>query len=168
MNRRSILNLSAITAFGLALLPGNVAAQTKSLKEQLVGTWTLVAFERSAPSGATGPIANPKGFLIFDAGGHYVMVGERGDRPKFKSPGQPTTEELAAATQDFFAANFGTWSVNEADKALTQRYDGALRPNNEGTDVKTLVSLNGDELKLTSMNPLATGVRLNQSYRRAK
>jgi alcohol dehydrogenase (cytochrome c) len=27
-----------------------------------------------------------------------------------------------AATSDFFAANFGTWSVSEADKVLTQRY----------------------------------------------
>lgn len=168
MNRRRILVVSTMSAIGLALLSSDGLAQTKPLKDQLVGTWTLVAFERTAPSGVKGPIANPKGFLIFDAGGRYVMVGERGDRPKFKSPGQPTTEELAASVQDFFAANFGTWSINEADKTLTQRYDGALRPNNEGTDVKTLVSLNGDELKLMSTNPLATGARVEQTYRRAK
>jgi hypothetical protein len=60
------------------------------------------------------------------AGGRYAVVLGRGDRPKFKSANQPTTEELAAATSDFFAANFGTWSVNEADKTLTLRYDGAL------------------------------------------
>jgi hypothetical protein len=167
LNRRNVLSLSAIAALTLPLLPGGAMSQQKSLKEQLVGTWMLVSFERTA-NGAKQPVANPKGILMFDAGGRYVMAGERGDRPKFKSAGQPTTDELATATLDFFAANFGTWSVSEADKTLTQRYDGALRPNNEGTDVMTTVSLTGDELKLTSVNPLATGVRIDQTFRRAK
>jgi hypothetical protein len=46
MNRRHILSLSAITALGLALLPGNAVAQTKSLKEQIVGSWTYVSADR--------------------------------------------------------------------------------------------------------------------------
>jgi hypothetical protein len=150
------------------LTASNALAQTKSLKDQLIGTWTLVSFERTGADGNKTQTPNPTGILIFDAGGRYAMVGERGDRPKFKSPSQPTTEELATATRDFFAANFGTWSVNEADKVLTQRYEGALRPNNEGTDVKTSVNLIGDELKLTTVNPLATGARTEQAYRRAK
>jgi hypothetical protein len=41
MNRRTILTFSAITA--LALVPGSVVAQQESLKQQLVGTWTLVS-----------------------------------------------------------------------------------------------------------------------------
>ena len=79
-----------------------------------------------------------------------------------------TTEELAAATLDYFAANFGTWSVSEADKTLTQRYDGALRPNNEGADVRSSISLAGDELKLISLAALPTGNRIEIVYRRAK
>jgi hypothetical protein len=43
MNRRNVLSLSAIAALGLAMLPGNVVAQTKSLKDQLVGTWIFVS-----------------------------------------------------------------------------------------------------------------------------
>ena len=167
MNRRSILALSTVSAAGLAFLSSEALAQTKSLKDQLVGTWTLVSYERAA-SGTKQTVANPKGILMFDVGGRYAMVGERGDRPKFKSASQATTEELAAATQDFFAANFGTWSVSEADKTLTQHFDGALRPNNEGTDVKSSVSLTGDELKLANVMPLPTGASIEQVYRRAK
>jgi hypothetical protein len=167
MNRRSILALTTVSAAGLALLSSDALAQTKSLKDQLVGTWALFSYERMA-SGTRQTIANPKGILMFDAGGRYVMAGERGDRPKFKSAGQATTEELAAATQDFFAANFGTWSVSEADKILTQHFDGALRPNNEGTDVKSSISLTGDELKLINVMPLPTGASIEQVYRRAK
>ncbi len=167
MCRRLILTFSAITALGLGLLPGSGFSQQKTLKEQLVGTWMLFSYERMA-SGTKQTIANPKGILMFDAGGRYVMAGERGDRPKFKSAGQATTEELAAATQDFFAANFGTWLVSEADRILTQHFDGALRPNNEGTDVKSSISLTGDELKLINVMPLPTGASIEQVYRRAK
>jgi hypothetical protein len=44
----------------------------------------------------------------------------------------------------------------------------ALRPNNEGADAKTSISLAGDELKLTTINPLPTGAKIEQVYRRAK
>jgi Lipocalin-like domain len=167
MARSNFPGLFVIAALSFCLLSGGSLAQQRTLKEQLVGAWTLVSYERMA-SGTKQTIANPKGILIFDAGGRYVMAGERGDRPKFKSAGQATTEELAAATQDFFAANFGTWSVSEADKILTQHFDGALRPNNEGTDVKSSISLTADELKLINVMPLPTGASIEQVYRRAK
>jgi hypothetical protein len=44
-------------------------------------------------------------------------------------------------------AQFGTWSVNEADKTLTTHIEGALFPTGEGTDARVSVSLTGDELK---------------------
>jgi len=43
MNRRYIISVSALMALGLALLPSSAISQQKSLKEQLVGTWTLVS-----------------------------------------------------------------------------------------------------------------------------
>jgi hypothetical protein len=51
MNFRHILSLSVITAVGVALLPGSLLAQQKSLKEQLVGTWTIVSNDNVAPDG---------------------------------------------------------------------------------------------------------------------
>ena len=73
MNRRSILSISAMTVLGLALLPGNAGAQQKSLKEQLIGTWTVVSVDNTAPDGKKQQIfgANPKGILVFDASGQY-------------------------------------------------------------------------------------------------
>jgi hypothetical protein len=168
MNRRSILNISAMTLLALALVPSSAVAQQETLKQQLIGTWTVVSYEATAANGTKRQIANPKGFLIFDGGGRYAQVIARADRAKFKSAAQPTTEELAAATADFFAANAGTWSVSEAEKSLTQRFDAALRPNNEGTDIKSSVSLTGDELRVTSVMPLATGARIDIVYRRAR
>jgi Lipocalin-like domain len=168
MNKRILLSISAIIVLGLAFVSSTAIAQQQSLKEQLVGTWTVVSRVNTLPNGTKRPISNAKGILFFDAGGRYAVVLGRGDRPKFKSANQPTTEELAAATSDFFAANFGTWSVNEADKTLTLRYDGALRPNNEGTDVKTSVSLAGDELKLSNSTSTSGGTTIETVFRRAK
>ena len=167
MNRRSIFTLATVPALALALLPSNLNSQG-TLKEQLVGTWTIVSWEDIAPNGTKRQIANPKGFLIFDSGGRYAQVIARADRPKFKSPGEPTVEELAAAIEGFFAADAGTWRVSEAEKLLIQIFEAALRPNNEGTLFRSGISLSGDELRLTSVRPLPTGERIDVLYQRAK
>jgi hypothetical protein len=168
MNRWSIFTLSAITALGLAFVPDSTVAQQKSLKDQLTGTWTLVSYEIAPQNGTKRQIANPKGILMLDAGGRYATFIVRGDRPKYRSAGAPTTEEIAATVRDYVAGNFGTWSVNEADKTLTRHYDGALNPNNDGTDTKVTVSLSGDDLRLTTMSPGGSGSRTDTVYRRAK
>ena len=51
MKQHSILNLSAIAALALALMPDGAAAQQKSLKEQLVGTWAFVSSTGKLASG---------------------------------------------------------------------------------------------------------------------
>ncbi len=167
MNRRSILSISAMTALGLALPPGSTVAQQGTLKQQLVGTWTLVSYDSTPVNGTKGQPtgANPKGILILEAGGHYAELNGRPDRPKYKNPVQPTTEERAAAGQ--FIANFGMWSVSEADKTITWRIEGAIIPNNEGADVKGSVTLAGDDLKLSRVNPIS-GNKQDFVYRRAK
>jgi hypothetical protein len=160
--------LTGMTFFALTLLPGSIVAQQGTLKEQLVGAWTIVSWQDTAPNGTKREIASPNGVLIFDASGRYAQVIARSDRPKFKSPGQPTAEELAGATDDYFAANAGTWRVSEAEKLLIQRFEAALRPDNEDTLVRSGISLSGDELRLTSVRPLPTGARIDVIYRRAK
>jgi hypothetical protein len=143
-------------------------AQQRSLKDQLVGTWTLVSLEVATANSTKRRIANPKGILMFDAGGRFASFTANGDRPKYRSATNPTTEEIAANVRDYVAGNFGTWSVNEADKILTRRFESSLNPNNEGGEGKTSVSLSGDELKLTTMVPFASGTRTESVYRRAR
>jgi hypothetical protein len=126
-------------------------ASAQSLKDQLVGAWTLTSC-----SGDTFPFTaalcrNPNGIHILDASGHYATIHTARGRPKLTDitrPGSP--EEYKAVAVDF-RANFGTWSVNEADKTITYHFDGAFAPNVEGTDAKSgTVSISGDELKIGS------------------
>lgn len=157
MNCRSIFTLSAIAAVGLlASLPSSAVAQQKSLKEQLIGTWTLVSCNSTDANGAKVPYCvNPKGILILDANGQYAVMIFAGGRSN--------------ATAVPSAANFGTWSVNEADKTITRHYVGALTPSNEGADSKYSVSLTGDGLKFAGQTSLPSGAqRSDLLFRRAK
>ena len=87
MNRFNILSLSALAACGLALLPGSAISQQKSMKEQLIGAWTLVSIDNIMPDGSKRQFygTNPKGVQIFDASGRWAQMQVRAGRAKFKS-----------------------------------------------------------------------------------
>ena len=87
--------------------------------------------------------------------------GTRNEHGQFEE--NATAEEFRAAVGTF-AASFGTWSVNEADKILIRRVEGGIIPNTEGKEVgadqtclparsigscRETISLVGDELKVT-------------------
>src|SRR5438552_3774697 len=95
MNRRTALALTAVSVSAI-ICADAAMAQQRSLKDQLVGTWTLASFEVAPANGTKRRIANPKGILMFDAGGRYASFTANGDRPKYRSATNPTTEEIAA------------------------------------------------------------------------
>jgi Lipocalin-like domain len=162
MNHRSILGISTMTALGLALVPSSIVAQQGTLKQQLVGTWTLVSCDVKQPY-----CVNPNGTLMLDASGRYAQVIAARGRPKAATGAANRAdvkpEEYKALAQGLLA-NFGTWSVNEADKTVANHLEGALFPNVEGTDIKVSVSLVGDELRTVGANPADGGF----VWRRAK
>jgi hypothetical protein len=169
MNRRSILSISAMTVLALALVPSSTVAQQGTLKQQLVGTWTLVSCEVPA-NGIRQPVCvNPNGILTLDANGRYATVQAARGRPKATTTGvqnrADVTPEYYKAIAQGVVANFGTWSVNEADKTMTRQVEGALFPNTEGAEQKFSVSLTGDELKFGAANNPAAGGTV---WRRAK
>ena len=59
MTQLGVCILSAVMVLGLTVLPGSTLAQQKTLKEQLVGAWTLVSNETTTPDG-TKQQANAK------------------------------------------------------------------------------------------------------------
>jgi lipocalin-like protein len=124
MNRRCILRLSAMTALAVALLPSNGISQQKSLKDQLVGTWTFISSTTKLPDGSSVWGSNPKGLVIFTENGRYSSHVVRSDRPKFASNSREkgTPEENKAAVAGGIAS-FGTYTVDEANKTFTIRCD---------------------------------------------
>ena len=93
---------------GIALLAGDAVGQQNTLKEKLVGTWTVVSLanERDGKKTETfGP--NPKGYFMFDSSGHFSTHIIRAFRPKFAHRDNPTPNESKAVVEGTITA-FGT------------------------------------------------------------
>jgi hypothetical protein len=171
MNRRNIFRLSTIAALGLLMLPGGAASQQKTLKEQLVGAWTLVSIIATDKAGAKserrGP--NPKGLLIFEANGRYSLLTSRSDIPKFaiNNVNQGTAEEYKAVVTGMIA-NIGTWTVDETTKTITTNIEAGSFPNlNGNTQKRVISSLTADELRYTN-GASAVGTVDEAVWRRAR
>jgi Lipocalin-like domain len=174
MNRH-LLSVCAIAALALAVLPSASVAQQKSMKDQLVGTWTLLLNDYVKADGthvpAFGP--NPTGSVVFSPDGHYSLQIMRASLPKFASSNRykGTTDENKAVVGGIIT-HFGTFSVNDADKSLTFRIESSSFPNWSGTQQKRLITaLTDDVLTYTTPNPSvdpSTNVRSELVWRRAK
>jgi hypothetical protein len=94
-------------------------AQQKSLKDQLVGAWTVVSASSKLPDGSPVWGTNPVGLIIFTSDGHYSTQLMRSDLPKYASNNRAkgTPEEYKAIAIGSIA-NFGTYSVDEANKTF--------------------------------------------------
>lgn len=168
---RIVRSLAVVMSLVALNLLGTSAswAQQKSLKEQLVGAWSLVSHESTRRDGtkhhAFGPDAS--GILILDASGRYAIVFGRSDRPHLSTTAHSRmpAEELAEAARAF-AANSGTWSVNEADHTLTRKYERALIPNTEKREWKNSITLSENELKLEVVS--VNGLKIEQVFHRVK
>src|SRR5258708_21516592 len=102
MNRRSTLGVVAVAVLAL-MLPVSGQAQNaqqrppaaeqkppappKSMKEAIVGTWSLLIDDAVKADGTHTPNfgPNPIGSAMFAADGHFAVALTRAGRPKFAS-----------------------------------------------------------------------------------
>jgi lipocalin-like protein len=131
---------------GMVLSAGEVFAQTA---KDLAGTWTLVSNVSEQGGNKTdtfGP--NPKGILIVDASGRYVLAVARAGLPKVASNNRTTAtpEENKAIVQGSIT-HFGTLSVNAEDKTITFKIETSTFPNWDGIEQKRPFTITGDELQ---------------------
>src|SRR5215471_16285819 len=100
------------------------AAQQGSLKDQLVGTWTLASWERTMPDGTKAQSygTSPKGVVMFDPNGRMFAMFARSDLPRISS-NNPTvaTPEEAKAVMTGLIAYFGMYTVDDANKTISLR-----------------------------------------------
>ena len=169
MNRRIILSLFAITALGFAMLPCNAVAQTKSLKEQVVGAWTFVSSVNTRSDGSKFDAwgADGKGTTMYDANGHFAFMLVRSDLPKFTDRSK-TTPEQGKAVVEGSIAYYGTYTVDEPSKTLTLHVEGSTLSALNGTNQKRIIkSITADEMN--TLNPATSdGSAADTIYKRAK
>ncbi|QUN32193.1 lipocalin-like domain-containing protein (plasmid) [Cupriavidus sp. KK10] len=130
-----------------------MAAQTGTLKEQVVGTSAYVSVDTVRPDGSRQPMygTNPQGLAVFDGSGHYILMTSRADIAKFASANrmEGTPEENKAIARGMIA-HFGTYTVNEADKTITFHVATSSFPNWNRVQQKRPFTISGDQLKWTT------------------
>ena len=149
MSKFGLVTSSAIAL--TMLLPSQAISQEKTLKQQIQGAWNLVSCDAKQPY-----CVNPTGSLSLNGNGRYteVIAAKNRPTPALAVPGtygeNVTPEDFKVMARGVLA-NFGTWSVNEAEKTLTLRSEEGLfpRPAGGGGENKLTVSVTADEMKTT-------------------
>ena len=172
MNRRVTLAMTttALVCLAVGLSASDALAQQKSLKEQLVGTWTLVSSDQVRPDGTKlrqfG--SDPKGINVFDANGRFVVMIASADNLQIASNSRSQTKSEEDGLIVESIAYYGTYTVNEDVKVISLHLDASTFPNQAGTEQKrTITSLTADELKYSSPAAIS-GVQVHQVWKRAK
>jgi Lipocalin-like domain len=159
-------------AFVLAVAGGDAAAQQRSLKERLVGTWHLVLSEVTSPDGTKslpfGP--NPAGVMMFAADGNYTHIHVAAEVPKIANNHRlkATPEEYAGIVRGSIA-QFGTWTIDEEKRHLILKIVTSTFANWRGiTQTRLIAKLTDDEFVNTNPDVGAGRGSSSNLYRRAK
>jgi hypothetical protein len=170
-----LLSVCAAAGLGLALVPGASIAQQKSMKDQLVGAWTLLLVDAVKADGTHMPEfgPNPDGVLMFSPNGHYSLEIMRASLPKFASNDREkgSVDENKAVVQGTLS-HFGTYAANDGDKSVSFRIESSSFPNWDGTkQTRQITALTDDVLTYNVPSPsgAATGINhVELVWRRAK
>jgi len=155
MNLRMIFAACAIAAFGSSMMTIDALGQKQSLKEQLVGTWTLLSWEQKKGDGTKLERygATPKGIAFFDDGGRYIITDAiRSHQIASNALWQGTPDENKE-TADGTITYFGTYSISKADSSIAIHVEGSSFPNWNATNQKRFVAIAGQQLTLTVRPP---------------
>jgi Lipocalin-like domain len=172
MNRRTTLAMTttALLCLAIGLSASNSLAQQKSLKEQLLGTWTLVSSDQVRADGSKLKQfgANPKGINVFDANGRFFLMMASADNSQIASNGRGKTNSEEDGLTVESIAYYGTYTVDEEVNVISLHLDASTFPNQIGTDQKRNVTfLTADELKYSSPAAIS-GVQVHQVWKRAE
>jgi Lipocalin-like domain len=170
MNRRTTLAMTttALLSLAVGLSASNSLAQQKSLKEQLLGTWTLVSSDQVRADGSKLKQfgANPKGINVFDANGRFFLMVASADNSQIASNGRGKTNPEEDGLTVESIAYYGTYTVDEEVNVISLHLDASTFPNQIGTDQKrNVTSLTADELKYSSPAAIS-GVQVHQVWKR--
>ena len=168
----SFAAIMAVLGIGVAFVDRDAAAQQQSLKEQLLGTWILAAWEQVRPDGSKFQKygTDPRGFHIFERNGRFFAMMARPDLPKIAaSDPQKATPEEARAIMAGSIAYYGTYTVNEAERMVVLRMDATTFPNQLGRDLpRRIVSVTANEMVYANPDATTGGGQIQLSWKRAQ
>lgn len=126
---------------------------TQSLKEQLVGTWSLLKYTLQDEDGRDYyPLGEDcRGFLIYTADGYVSAQLMASGRPAYQSGDlhEGTQEEMAAAAEGYIAYA-GKYSVDEENKILKHQMDVSMNPTWLDQVQERYLEIEGNKVTITA------------------
>jgi hypothetical protein len=132
---------AAVFLSGIASIASS-AAQAKSLKEQLVGTWELSSLVSTSDSGEKSmPYGeHPLGTYMFDEAGRFAEIIINPDK------------------EGVVVGYYGTYSADDGGKGFVLHVIGSTAKRFNGTDAKRdVISISDDALETHNPNPSRGG-----------
>ena len=124
---------------------------SNELMHTLIGAWRLITWQEILPDGRVQyPLGETaRGQLLYSEDGHVAAQLVSADRARLKESDwrQASTEEAARTWKEYFGY-FGTFSIDEKEKAVIHHVDGAWFPNIEHTQQVRHFRLEGRRLIL--------------------
>lgn len=128
-----------------------------TLKEQIIGVWSLVSFQDLDQNGNTFyPLGeDATGFIIYHPEGYMSAQLMKQGRVAYQSGHMfnGTTEEMAEAANGYLAYA-GKFDVNEAESTLIHHMEVSMNPTWEAQKQPRIASIVGDLLTIHyDLNP---------------
>ncbi len=169
----SVLLVVAVLAVWTLSGASDVRAQQteNALGQQIQGSWILVSIVNEQDGkkiDVFGP--NPRGSMILTPDGRISLIIMRASLPKFASNNRVkgTAKENQAVVQGSIAY-FGRYTVaSEKEQTVNLFIEGSTFPNWDGEAQKRIMSVTGDELKVTNPTPTIGGGTNYLIWKRAK
>jgi hypothetical protein len=164
MNRREVLSGTTMAAVILAL-PSEGRAGGRSLRDRLVGAWSLVEIYDKGKDGSHYYVwgEGVQGLAIYTPGGHISLqiISANRDKAASKNPRAPVGQSIGY---------FGTYTADEATMTINVKIDRCSFPGWDGAErVSKIVSLTDDELRTegaTFQDPVHGDVAAHAQYKR--
>jgi hypothetical protein len=142
MDRRGVI-LGATTAAASLALPGQGHAQAKSLKDRLVGAWSLTDIYDRDKDGSEYYVwgEGVQGLSLYTSGGHFSIqiIAAKRDKGASRTPRMPVGQSIGY---------FGTYTVDEPTTSVKLKIDRCSFPGWDGIERVTKIALlTADELR---------------------
>ena len=142
------------------------AARDSRLSDALPGTWRLKSRIDVTAAGDRYPDAllgdDPVALLIYDRSGHFSAQFMKRDRSGVSRDAAGSARNNTQA-QGGYDAYFGTYSVDDATSAVTQRLLGAISAANVGMTLTRAMSVRGNTLVIELETAAADGTPVTRT-----
>ncbi|KQU13080.1 hypothetical protein ASG65_12080 [Bacillus sp. Leaf13] len=121
----------------------------KSMREQVIGTWSLVSYETQDADGhVIYPLGkDAKGFIMYNPDGYMSAQLMASGRPAYQSGDlhSGTLEEMATAAHGYLAYS-GQFEVDEENHQLIHHMDVSLNPTWLNQAQPRIAKIEGDQV----------------------